>query len=37
VEGLQKRMNIEHRTFNIECWIEKYEETDLWLGREDAL
>ena len=25
----EKRMNIEHRTSNIECWMGKYEDSDL--------
>jgi len=29
-------MNIEHRTSNIECWMGKDEETDLWPGRKHA-
>ena len=29
LEGLLKKMNIEHRTSNIECWMGKDEETEI--------
>jgi len=29
-------MNIEHRTSNIERWMGKDEETDIWSGRKAA-
>ena len=35
--GITNKMNIEHRTSNIERWMGKNEETDIWSGKATVL